>query len=346
MRIRNQSRRFIGFASSSIIAVGTQAYASSNLTVVSVYDTSITSLPNAAAIENSIGADITRLESQVTTVAPVTVKIDFENSNSGLGSSLVPQIDLNYSTYLTDLEANPNKSATQIAAIATMPTGPNTGINGATQVLLTAANLAAIGDTADASSIVSGNGGLNATVSLNLSIINATRPDSNPDNYDLQSVAGHEIDEVLGIGGNGSTLFQEGATPPTSLPTDVSGLDLFRYSSSGTRSFTYNPATSAYFSVDGGLTNLVYFNQQNGADGSDFGDWGNPAGTQDGNTPAQLQDAFGTPGGTPDLGTNELTALSVVGYNLTSAVPEPASCSLLAIAAMGMLARRRRSTAN
>jgi hypothetical protein len=102
MQARSQSRRFtnqaiaIGVASSGILAVGAQAYAGSNLTVVPVYDTSITSLSNAAAIENSIGADITRLESQVITVAPVTVKIDFENSNSGLGSSLVPQIDLNY----------------------------------------------------------------------------------------------------------------------------------------------------------------------------------------------------------------------------------------------------------
>jgi hypothetical protein len=314
-----------------------------NLDITPTFDSSITSLSDASTVESTIDTAISNLESDVTTVAPVTVKILFNNVSSGLGQSLTPQADLSYSTYLSDLQANPNKSAIQTSAYATLPAGPNTGINNATQVLLTAANLAAIGDTTDAASLVSGNGGYNSQISLNFSQLNDSRPDANPNLYDLQSVAAHEIDEVLGIGGNGSTLFQPGSTPPTSLPSDVGPLDLFRYSAPGTRSFTYDPNTSAYFSIDSGSTNLVYFNQQNGADGADFGDWGNPQGTGSGNTPPQVQDAFGTPGGMADLGRNELTALNVIGYDLTvAAVPEPSTWAMMLTGLIGVLGLHRR----
>jgi hypothetical protein len=238
--------------------------------------------------------------------------------SSGLGASNTPTADIDYSTYLADLEANPHKSANDATALANMPAGPNTGINNATQVDLTAANLAAIGETADANELVSEEGGFDGTLYFNFSITNDSRPDADPNKYDLQSVVAHEIDEVLGIGGNGSTLYQPGDTPPDSLPPDVGPLDFFRYSAPGVESFTYDPTTSAYFSINGGTTNLVYFNQQNGADGADFGDWGNPQGTGEGNTPPQVQDAFGSPDATPNLGVNELTALDVVGWNLIS----------------------------
>ena len=41
-----------------------------------------------------------------------------------------------------------------------------------------------------------------------------------------------------------------------------------------------------------------------------------------------MQNAFGTPGATPNLGTAEITALDVIGYNV-SAIPEPSSAALL-----------------
>jgi hypothetical protein len=258
-------------------------------------------------------------------------------------------MDIPYSTYLSDLEANPNKTANDTTALATMPAA-NVGINNDAPVSLTAANLAAIGETADASSLVSGNGGFDGTIYLNFSILNYTRPDSNPNDFDLQSVAMHEIDEVLGIGGAGSTLYQPGEVQPSSLPTDVGPLDLFRYSSVNTRSFTYNPDTSAYFSINSGTTNLVYFNQQHGAFGADFGDWGNPQGTAEGNDPDQVQDAYG--GGMPNLGPNELTAFDVVGYNLTPdgdildgiPVPEPATDSFLIFGALSVIGTTYRAT--
>ena len=291
----------------------------SNLTIIPTFDSSITSLANAATIEATINTAIAALENDVTANAPVTVSIDFKNITTGLANSLTPQSDISYSTYLAALQADPNKSANDATALATMPAGPNTGINNDTDVLLTGADLAALGQTAAASALVSGNGGFDSVLSFNFGIINDSRTNADPNRYDLQATATHEIDEILGIGGNGSSLYQAGVTPPASLPSDVSGLDFFRYSAPGVRSFTYDPTQSAYFSIDGGVTKLVNFNQQNGANGPDFGDWGNPQGTGSGNTPANVQDAFGTPGGAANLGRNELTALDVVGWTLTPA---------------------------
>lgn len=302
-----------------------QMLSASNITIVPTYDPSITSLPDASAVESTIQASINQIESLVTANSRMTVTIDYQNQDTGLGASTAADQDIPYSTYLTDLEANPNKSANQIEALSTMPAGPNTGINGANMVLLTAANLDAIGDTTDAAAALASGDGYYGDVYLNLSTMNVTRPGTNPYNYDLESTVLHETDEVLGIGGDGSTLYEPGYNPPGSLPSDIGPLDLFRYSAPGVRSFTYDPTTKAYFSIDGGNTPIVYFNQDNGAGGADFGDWDNPQNNGEGNNPAQVQDAFGNPGITssvePNLGPSELTALEAVGYNLLPSSP-------------------------
>jgi len=117
--------------------------------------------------------------------------------------------------------------------------------------------------------------------------------------------------------GWGSSLDLAGSyTGQASPTTGVGSLDLFRYSGSGVRSFTLNPTATPYFSVDGGKTILVYFNQY--GNGSDFGDWGDGVSPADGlgNNPPQVQDAFGS--ASPSMGANEFIALDVVGYTLTS----------------------------
>jgi hypothetical protein len=76
---------------------------------------------------------------------------------------------------------------------------------------------------------------------------------------------------VLGIGGQGSTLNRSSS--------DISPLDLYRYSAPGVRSYSTSASVSSYFSVDGDSTNLVHFNQSSNGD---FGDW-------DGLTPADRQ---------------------------------------------------------
>ena len=80
------------------------------------------------------------------------------------------------------------------------------------------------------------------------------------------------------------------------------------------------------------------FSENQSGNGSDFGDWAT------GPTP-QVQDAFGTPGASINLGPNERTALDVIGYNLVP-VPEPGIGALLlgGLTAIGILRRRALSS--
>ena len=81
-------------------------------------------------------------------------------------------------------------------------------------------------------------------------------------------------------------------------PTDLYRFDL----TTGQRSFNTASTTLSYFSIDGGKTNLVRFNQNSTGD---YGDWLSPD--------PMIQNAFGTRGATPNLGL-ELLELDVLGY--------------------------------
>ena len=70
--------------------------------------------------------------------------------------------------------------------------------------------------------------------------------------YDLQSVVAHEVNEALGSNSGLNGLQNNDPTPTGAIGT----MDLYRYSAPGVRSFNTNAATNAYFSVDGGATNL------------------------------------------------------------------------------------------
>jgi hypothetical protein len=281
-----------------------------------IIDASITSLANADAVSNSIISAVQVYSQKITD--PICVKIQFFAISTGLGQSVTQEGTITYAQYVSDLEANTNMSANDIAALATLPPPPNTGLLSNTLVMLTPANLDAVGEHAMAASVRATNGGIDSMISLNFSIINDSRPDQNPSQYDLRSVVTHETDEVLGIGGDGSTLYLAGSYSGQIGPTNgVGPLDLYRYVSPGFRSFSLSPNVAPYFSIDGGTTVLVHFNQY--GSGSDYGDWGDGMIPADGrgNSPAQVQDAFGTPGAMLDLGAKEFVALDVVGYTLS-----------------------------
>ena len=297
---------------------GTNDYYVTNGTFLihAILDSSITELDDADTISNVIAQTVQSYSQWL--ADPICVRILFSATNSGLGASYTLVGFIDYSQYISDLQANTNMSANDIAALATLnPT--DSGITNLDTVRLTLANLDAIGEHAEAATVREDNGGLDSQIYLNFGILNVTRPGQDPAKYDLQSTVAHETDEVLGIGGTGSTLFLTSAYTGQSPPARSLGpLDLFRYRSPGVRSYSLAPNVPAYFSIDAGTNNLVDFNQY--GRGSDYGDWGNgtnPAvGT--GNTPSEVQDAFGTPGGTEDMGPEEFIALDVVGYTLSA----------------------------
>jgi hypothetical protein len=129
--------------------------------------------------------------------------------------------------------------------------------------------------------------------------MNLDRQTIDPSKYDLKAVVSHEIDEALGTG---SGVGQANIEPP----------DLFRFTAAGARTHTTS-GDDAWFSINGGTTDLARYNQN--ASG-DYGDWWSTGA----HTP-QVQDAFATPAATPNLGV-ELTVLDVVGYDyIVAALP-------------------------
>src|SRR5262249_19633773 len=148
--------------------------------------------------------------------------------------------------------------AKAIASLGTPPSdsSPGNPVNGSNTVKLAPPLARALG--------FSTSGGTDSTITLYTKKCNLDRNPKNIDGlkYDLQAATEHELDEALGLG---SALDGLKANDPS--PDFITPLDLYRYSVRE-RSFATFPAFPSYFSIDGGKTALVYFNQ------SALGDFG------------------------------------------------------------------------
>jgi hypothetical protein len=143
--------------------------------------------------------------------------------------------------------------------------------------------------------------------------------------YDAMRLIDHEINEILGLG---SIL---PSTTDFTGNTAIRPQDLFRFAAPGLRSLTTNSGASAYFSIDGGVTDLIGLSQ---TPNGDYGDWASAACNP---LPRPLvQYAFTCPNQIADMRWNspEAINLDVIGYDL--ATPEPPASSLLA-AGMALL---------
>ena len=122
----------------------------------------------------------------------------------------------------------------------------------------------------------------------------------NGNNFDAQYFTEHEIDEVIGLGS-----FKYPGIP-------LRPQDLFSWFSRGVRNTT--SISVRYFSINGGSTNIVNFNQN---PNFDFGDWLSRPCPQ---AHPFVQNAFGCPGQFSDVTATspEGVNLDVIGYDLAS----------------------------
>jgi len=319
------------------------------MVITPIFDSSITSLSNAATVEAAFNTVANDYATSFSSPATVYIGVSWGSvdgyalPSNAVGASVDPLYGyFNYSqirSYFTNAAAaNPTDTAltTFVANMpATAPSGPK-------RYVIPAAETKALGLVSGSNTSKDGYIGFAGN--------SATGFDYNPTDgitsgtFDFRAVAAHEIDEVLG---RISGLTSSNSTYRTPF-------DLMRYGAPGSLSFSYNAA--AYFSINGGRTNLGNFN--NSPYGGDRSDWLTLTGSSD------IQDAFISTGQNLNLTATDLTGLDALGwagvnagdngssptsivFNLvedfpSASVPEPAALGILAIglALAGSLRRR------
>src|ERR1043166_7716985 len=287
--------------------------ATTGLVIHATFDSSITGDPNSAAIQAAINTAISIYESLFTD--PITIEIRFRYSTTEPNGDPLPPgsiaqsnfvfYTIPWSTYIDALRADAT-TGNDAVATASLP-----GFALSTNLRPASAGGRAVGlDTPPAmfaDGTVGPGGPYDGIVTLNSSSpYQFTRPPSSS-NFDAQRSFEHEMDEVIGLG---SHLNVTG--------TDLRPQDLFTWSSPGQRNTTSSGAR--YFSINGGVTNIVNFNQD---PQGDFGDWLSEECPQ---SHPYVQNAFACTGQSSDVAATspEGTNLDVIGYDLANTpIPTP-----------------------
>jgi hypothetical protein len=330
-------------AGAALIAAGMTQPAAA-LVINPIFDSSITSLANASTIKTAFNTVAQDWASQFTSSAQINVKVSW----GSVGGQVLPSNAVGASmsslygyytygqvkSYLTNASLrNPSNTALAIA-VAHLPATTPSGVS---KYVIPSSEAKVLGLIPPTQTSVDGSIGFaGSTSSYDFDSTNGVGAGT----YDFQTVAAHELDEVLG---RLSGLYN-------TAPTYRTVFDLFRYKSPGVLSFSYSEA--AYFSIDGGLTNLGKFNNTGSGDRSDWLTLSNSV---------DIQDAFISTGQRKNLTAVDLTGLDVLGYvgtnlgntawnlpqtiafRLVESVPEPGSLILLAsmLGLLGAIVLRR-----
>ena len=269
------------------------------------FDVSITNHPNAAAIQAMINRAIAFHESLFSD--PITIQIRFRFATTAPDGSPLPRGTLAltdivlyripWNNYISALRADARTSNDNVAN-ASLP-----GAASSANIRPSSAGGRAVGLNTPPAMFANGtvgNGGpYDAIVTLNSAErYQFSRPTS-PGSFDAQRTTEHEVDEAIGLG---SRLGGHGS--------DLRPQDLFSWSSPGVRNIT--TSGTRYFSINGGITNIVNFNQN---PEGDLGDWRSEDCPQ---AHPYVQNAFACPGQYSDIAATspEGINLDVIGYDL------------------------------
>ena len=278
---------------------------SAGLIIHASFDSSITNSPNAAAIQAMINRAIAFYESLFSD--PITIQIRFRYATTAPDGTPLQQgtaaqssyvvYAIPWSTFISALRAdartgNDNLANASLPASALSANIKPASADGRALNFNTPPAMFANGDVGDG-------GPYDGIVTLNSSApYQFTRP-TNGNTLDAQRFTEHEMDEVIGLGSH-----------LNSHDSNLRPQDLFSWSSPGVRNVT--TSGTRYFSINGGVTNTVNFNQN---PNQDLGDWISPSCPQ---PHPYVQNAAGCVGQSSDIaaGSPEGINLDVIGYNL------------------------------
>ncbi len=323
-----------------ITATLATAPAYAGLTIQPIYDASITSLPGAAAVQNTINAALAVYSSAFANneTFPVTFKY---NAGIGGATSLKLVYTTSFAGYRAKLALTP-QSPNDTIALAAIGAGPTDPVIGGLSIKVPEALMKGLG------LILAPQGSDYGTVTLGSGF------DLNP--AGLLGVVQHEVNELLGTS---SSLPNGSGGVAGAIPTVIATGDLFRYDTQGVggaRLFDVNaannPAAKAWFKLSASSSALEGFhNLPNGGDYGDYAALGDfPAAPQDwtGNPSVFTGMAGSSNGGNTGTSTSELVLLDVVGWN-AAVTPVPEASGLVALLPFGIGVaaywRRQRRTA-
>jgi hypothetical protein len=284
------------------------------LTITPIWDSSVTSLSNASVVEGAFNAVANDYARSFNTPVNVYINVSWGKvAGSALPSNAVGASSTNLYGYFSYAQIRSFLPGANLSA--TTPTGVS-------KYVIASSEAKALGLVSAAQSSPDGYIGFAGSTSgysfTSAGVTSAV--------YDFQTVAAHEIAEVLGrISGVDNGAWR---TP----------FDLFRYSAPGVLGYNYKSA--AYFSIDSGRTDLANFNYS--THGGDRGDWVTTS------TSVDASDAFISKGQRKNITAVDLTALHAIGWSGSNlgtaggnpqgiafalinpgAVPEPAAWTLM-----------------
>ena len=286
------------------LGLGLISVSASALTFNVTYDSSVSSAPTG--FKTAFRDAINFYQNTFTNPIAININVGWGEvagtavTGSTLGSSSINYVNENYSAIKTALQnANPG---------FVLPSSTNG------QIDVSLADAAALHlPTGVSPSYSDGSIGFNSSDQWSFSSTSTAAPNQ----YSLIGTAEHEISEIMGR--------------YSMLSTQQSIQDLYRYTSKGVLDTT---GQSAYFSTNGGVTNINNFNGN--ASNGDLGDWA--LGAADSfNYAASTNEAL-------PFSTADLAEMKALGYNVAT-VPEPETYAMLlaGLALTGFMARHRKA---